>query len=81
MTNESGGNAPFFDPIFDNFNDSKKTVDEKLNSDVLNLNEVLINGLESTLQLLWGEYFNEIEAAKFLRLPDPEGRGKNTIKN
>lgn len=64
------GNTEFFD----------NSIIEK-GHDVLDTVNHVLNRLEQVCILLGHNYFNEVEAAKFLRLPDPEGSGKETIRN
>lgn len=81
MTIKKGGSTPFFDPIFDNFDDSKKTVDENQKSFSLNIIEEVFKKVEKICILLGHDIFNEVEAAYFLRLSDPETTGREIVRN
>lgn len=43
--------------------------------------ERLLNRVERLVIVLYHKIFDEVEAAMYLRLPDPENRGRETIRN
>lgn len=47
----------------------------------LGIFERLINRVERLVVILYHKVFDEVEAAMYLRLPDPERRGRETIRN
>lgn len=47
----------------------------------LGIFERLINRVERLVVVLYHKVFDEVEAAMYLRLPDPERRGRETIRN
>lgn len=47
----------------------------------LEIFERLINRVERLVVILYHKVFDEVEAAMYLRLPDPEHRGRETIRN
>lgn len=47
----------------------------------LGLFERLLNRVERLVVVLCHKIFDEVEAAAYLRLPDPETRGRETIRN
>ncbi len=86
MSRNEGAKAPLSNTLFDNLNDSKKTVDENDLKNIEGLKrpsiiDSIFNRLERVCLLLWGDFFNEVDVARLFRLPDPEGKGKDTIRN
>lgn len=47
----------------------------------LGIFERLLNRVERLVVILYHKVFDEVEAAMYLRLPDPEHRGRETIRN
>lgn len=47
----------------------------------LGIFERLVNRVERLVVILYHKVFDEVEAAMYLRLPDPEHRGRETIRN
>ena len=47
----------------------------------LGIFERLLNRVERLVVVLCHKVFDEVEAASYLRLPDPEFRGRETIRN
>lgn len=85
MINESN-TAHLFDDIekdtlFKNLNNSDKKVDEKNQNFFLNVVDCVFGRLEKFLVLFKHDYFNEVEAAMFLRLELPETLGRDTVRN
>jgi hypothetical protein len=80
LNKELGGNAPNSDSIFENLNNSKKQVDEN-HRDILDVVDKVFDRIEKIVSPIFNEYFNEEEAARFLKLSDPSGSGKQTIRN
>lgn len=63
--------------LFDNQISRKK----KFSFGLLDLADRILNRVEQVCILLGHDYFNEIEAAKFLRIPDPCNVGRETVRN
>lgn len=47
----------------------------------LGIFERLVSRVERLVVILYHKVFDEVEAAMYLRLPDPEHRGRETIRN
>ncbi len=47
----------------------------------LGIFERLLNRVERLVVVLYHKVFDEVEAAMYLRLPDPEHKGRETIRN
>jgi len=77
---ESNNSSELFDnlDIENKLNEKNET---KGGTSVPSLVENIFNRLEGVCLLLWGEYLNEEDVARLFRLPDPCGKGKNTIRN
>lgn len=60
--------------LFDNLIDEKKY-------DLTKTINHIFKRIEQVCILLGHDFFNEVEAARFLRLPDPENSGKEVIRN
>lgn len=70
------------DTLFKNFNISEKTEDENESRKKLSsVFDRIFNRVERVLVILLHEYLSEVEAASYLRLSDPEGEGRDTIRN
>ena len=68
--------------LFNNLNNSEQLEDEKETKKKLSsVFDRIFNRVERILVILQHEYLSEVEAASYLRLSDPEGEGKNTIRN
>lgn len=67
--------------LFENLDGSKKIEDENKKRFSLNVVDCVFGKLESFLVLLKHDYFNEVEAAMFLRLESPETIGRDTVRN
>jgi len=67
--------------LFKNLNNSEKTEDENEKNFFLNVVDCVFGRLESFLVLLKHDYFNEVEAAMFLRLDSPQTVGRDTVRN
>lgn len=67
--------------IFNILKERKKNEDENTKSFSLNVVEEIFRNVERIQILLKHNIFNEIEAAYFLRLPNPETEGRKTIRN
>lgn len=66
--------------LFENLSAVNQTVDEKLKVKSLSVIDSILSRIENLCVMFCGEYFNEEDAARFLRLPDPERSGKSTIE-
>jgi hypothetical protein len=68
-----------------NISNNNKKVDEKKESKLVQgasfLLDVFFNRLERICIILLSDYLNEEDAALLFRLPDPNGKGKETIRN
>ena len=70
------------DTLFKNFNISEKQEDEKEPRKTLSsVIDRIFNRVERILVILQHDYLSEVEAASYLRLSDPEGEGRDTIRN
>lgn len=67
--------------LFKNLNNSDKTEDENSKNFFLNVVDSVFGKLESFLVLLKHDYFNEVEAAMYLRLESPQTIGRETVRN
>lgn len=67
--------------LFKNLNNSDKTEDENGKNFFLNVVDSVFGKLESFLVLLKHDYFNEVEAAMYLRLESPQTIGRETVRN
>lgn len=67
--------------LFKNLHNSDKTEDENGKNFFLNVVDCVFGKLESFLVLLKHDYFNEVEAAMFLRLESPQTIGRDTVRN
>ena len=67
--------------LFKNLNNSDKTEDENGKNFFLNVVDSVFGKLESFLVLLKHNYFNEVEAAMYLRLESPQTIGRETVRN
>lgn len=81
MKSKSGDKTPDSHLLFDNMNNEKKTVDEKENVDVLNVVNNVFDRIEQICVLLFNDFLNEEEAARYLRLVDPKNKGSATLRN
>lgn len=66
--------------IFENLY-SDQLEDENAQKTPSSVLERIFNRVERVLVILLHEYLSEVEAASYLRLSDPEGEGRNTIRN
>lgn len=68
--------------LFKNFDNSEQLEDENVPKKTpLSVFDKIFNRVERVLIILLHEYFSEVEAATYLRLSDPEGEGRSTIRN
>lgn len=67
--------------LFKNLHNSDKTEDENGKNFFLNVVDSVFGKLESFLVLLKHDYFNEVEAAMYLRLESPQTIGRETVRN
>ncbi len=77
--NEHTGGSPSV--LFDNLIDEEKIVDESKKNILTNILDCIFSRVEKFLVLLKHDYFNETEAAMFLRLSRPESTGRETVRN
>lgn len=75
----------FWGRIFNNL-ESYQTVDENTQvkerpSGFSLIIERIFDRVEQIALNHWGEYFNEEDVARLLRIPDPTGEGKRTVRN
>lgn len=81
-TQDEGVTTDNPDLLFDNLIEEEKTEDEKQEKRFFSSSiDYVFNRIERVLVVLLHEYLSEEEAAVYLRLPDPSGAGKETIKN
>ncbi len=85
MNRNQGAQPPISQELFDNLNREKKIEDENnfTNQEIRSPSffDSIFNRLERVCLLLWGDFFNEEDVARLFRLPDPAGKGKETIRN
>lgn len=68
--------------LFQNLDSSEQTEDEKEPRKTLSsVIDRIFNRIERILIILQHEYLSEVEAASYLRLSDPDGEGRDTIRN
>jgi len=68
--------------LFENLVEEKKKEDEKKPDRLISsVFDRIFSRVERVLIVLLHEYLSEVEAASYLRLSDPEGEGRSTIRN
>jgi len=65
-------------PLFDN--NKYENVRKFSDNNAFQLLERVIERAERLAVILWHDLFDEVEAAMYLRLPDPQGKGRETIR-
>lgn len=72
-----------FDNLIESSNDNELDfpIENPVSEVKLGLIDRLLNRVERLVVVLFHQIFDEVEAAAYLRLPDPEHGGRETIRN
>ena len=73
-------NDLFFNNQIKESKNEDNTIDNKLTSSIFEIIDHVFNRIEQLQIIKKGEVFNETEAAIFLRLPNPESSGRQSIR-
>ena len=73
-------NELFFNNQIKESKNEDNTIDNKLTSSIFEIIDHVFNRIEQLQIIKKGEVFNETEAAIFLRLPNPESSGRQSIR-
>lgn len=79
---DSEDDSEIFENQIESYNENELDFQsEELPTITLGIFDRLLNRVERLVIVLFHKIFDEVEAAAYLRLPDPEHRGRETIRN